>query len=429
MKRLILLLCLIALPAWADYVVIISIDGCRPEFYLPGELSKNCETVTGLRDAGSYAKGAMPAYPSMTYPGHTTIATGVTPSKHGVTANNLFDPPKPDGRGFWFARDVKVPALWDVAHKAGLTVGTVSWPCTAESKSIDWIVPEFWTTGMGNELDLMRRHATPGLLADIDTVTRGDGAAWDSYLTKLGAQIIAEHKPNLLLLHLIQTDKAQHHGGRAAADLPAALRNVDANVREIIAATKKAGIFERTTFIVLGDHGFADISKTIAPNWLLAQEGFIKDKSWRALVMNTGGSAAVYLKDPKDVVTAKEVRALLEKNAAGLYRVIDKDALTKLGGPSDAAFYLEAEPGYMFSGAHTGKTLVRSSTMKGNHGYLPTNPQMYTGFVASGRGIKKGVALDVIRLADVAPTVARLLGLKMDGAEGRVLEEILASGG
>jgi predicted AlkP superfamily pyrophosphatase or phosphodiesterase len=430
MKRWIILFWIITAPAWAqsNHVIVISLDGCRPEFYLPGALTK---TLTSLCERGSYARGALPPYPSMTYPGHTTIATGTLPARHGVNGNSLFEPPKVESRGYWYASDIKVPALWDVAHAAGLTVGTVVWPCTADSKAIDWNVTEFWTTPLGKELDLMREHSTPGLLTGIESVARGDAAAWDAYMTKIAAQIIQEHKPNLLFLHLLEADKVQHHGGRTAPELPEALQHLDADVQAIIDAAQKAGIVERTTFIVLGDHGFADISQTIAPNSLLASNGFITVTDtgiadWRAMVVNTGGSAGVYLNHGQD---AAEVRALLEKNGKRLYRIIDKEELVKLGGPRDAAFYLEAEPGYMFVGGSTGKTLVRPSQLKGNHGFLPTNPQLHTGFIAAGRGIKKGVVLDLIRLTDVAPTVARLLGLKLDETDGRVLEEILTTGG
>lgn len=430
MKRILLLACWLAgLPAGAagNHVVIVSLDGCRPEFYLPGQLAENCPTLTELRARGSCARGAMPPYPSLTYPGHTTIATGVSPARHGITGNNRFEPPAPEGRGFWYASDVQATALWDVAHAAGLTVGSVSWPCTAGSKAIAWNIPEFWTTAQGKEIDLMQRFASPGLWEAIGGLTAERlNANRDEFLAACAVHILREHKPNLMFIHLLEADKVQHKGGRDAAELPAALRRLDAHVKTFLETVKAAGLEDRTTFLVLGDHGFANVRQVIAPNWLLATNGLLSATGWRAMVMNTGGSAGVYLKNPNDAATAKQVRLLLEKHAAGLYRIIDKDTLSKLGGPRDAAFYLEAEPGYMFSGARTGSTLVRPATLKGNHGFLPTNPQMHTGFLAAGRGIKAGIVLDTVRLADVAPTVARLLGVKLDGAEGRVLEELLA---
>ena len=427
-------------PTDGNHVIIISLDGFRAEFYLPGPKSKACETLTELRGSGSYAQHVLPPYPSMTYPGHATIVTGVSPARHGITANSRFEPPATESRGFWFASDLQAPALWDVAHQAGLTVGAVSWPSTAGSKSIDWNLPEFWTTPLGNELVLMRQYATPGLIPRIEqssvsmqTARTNNASHWDAFLTAGATTIIGGYKPSLLYVHLIEADKVQHKGGRSAPELPAAMRRLDNDLYDIIQATKKAGIYENTTFIVLGDHGFSDVSDAIAPNVVLAGLGFItQDKAgadWKAMVQNTGGSAAVYLRDPKDATTTAQVRGLLTNRSLGqdgkrLYSIIDKEQLTKLGGPRDAAFFLEAEPGYMFLGATTGE-FVRKASLKGNHGFLPEKPEMHTGFIAAGRGIKKGVVLDTIRLADVAPTVAGLLGIEMKNTEGRVLKEIL----
>jgi predicted AlkP superfamily pyrophosphatase or phosphodiesterase len=428
-------------PAASRHVIIISLDGFRPEFYLPGDASSACPTLTGMRNAGSCAKGAIAAYPSMTYPGHATIATGVSPARHGVNANTIFEPPATEGRGYFFASDIQVPALWDVAHKAGLTVGSVSWPCTAGSKSIDFDFPEFFTTKVGKEFDLTFKHATPGLFdklgatRDSMTTIRTNGAAWDAFLANCAIKLIEIERPNLLFVHLLESDKEQHKNGRNAPELPAVMRRLDGLVRDIIEATKKAGIYERTTFIVLGDHGFANVSQSIRPNVLLARKGFItlEDKrvtDWKAMVQNTGGSAGVYVKNPKDTGTVAEVRALLEANASvdgkRLFTIIDKEQLVKLGGPRDAAFYLEAEPSYMFSGSLSGDELVTKAPLKGNHGFLPTKTELYTGFIVAGPGVKKGVTLDTIRLADVAPTVAQLLGTEMKNTDGRALTEILA---
>jgi predicted AlkP superfamily pyrophosphatase or phosphodiesterase len=427
-------------PSGDNHVIIVSLDGFRPEFYLPGLRSKACETLVELRDGGSYAKAVLPPYPSMTYPGHATIATGVLTARHGITANTRFDPPTTEGRGFWFASDLQAPPLWDIAHRAGLTVGTVSWPTTAGSKSIDWNLPEFWTTPLGGELVMMRQYATPGLVPQLEqssgsmqTARNRDAGHWDAFLTAAAAMIIREHRPNLLCVHLLEADKVQHKEGRSAPELPAAMRRLDNDLYEIIQATKKAGIYESTTFVVVGDHGFADVSEAIAPNVVLAGLGFItQDKTggdWKAMVQNTGGSAAVYLKDPRDATTAGQVRGLLTNRSYGqdgkhLYSIIDKEELAKLGGPRDAAYFLEAEPGYMFVGALTGE-FIRKSLVKGAHGYRPDKPEMRTGFIAAGRGVKKGVVLDTIRLTDVAPTVAALLGTEMKNVEGRVLTEIL----
>jgi len=69
--------------------------------------------------------------------------------------------------------------------------------------------------------------------------------------------------------------------------------------------------------------------------------------------------------------------------------------------------------------------LLRSPPLKGNHGYLPTEPGLQTGFIAAGRGIKKGVVIDSMRLVDVAPTIAQLLGIELKDTDGHPIHEIL----
>ena len=425
--------------AGSNYVVMITLDGMRPEFYLPSDLSVGTQTLSNLMQEGSYAKAAYPPYPSFTYPGHTTMVTGDFPARHGITANEVFDPVATEPRWFWYASDIQVPTIWDVAHNAGLTVGTVSWPVSAGSKSIDWEFPEFPTTTNG--FKQFHKYTSPGLLAEIEAVAgpitnAGELATgkWDNLIAATAIDIIQRHKPNLLLVHFIESDHAQHIAGRSNPNLPDILHKLDGHIHDIIEATKKAGIYDQTTFIVHGDHGFADIHRMIAPNVLLAREGLItldgkKVTDWKAFTQHTGGSAAVYVKDPKDTATLEKVHALLQEHAVDsssnrLYRIVEKPELVALGGPRDASFYIEGELGVMFSGAATGD-FFRLATLQGNHGYLPTKPGLQTGFIAAGRGIKKGVILDSTRLVDVAPTIAQLLGVKLGNTDGHAIQEIL----
>ncbi len=419
------------------YVVMITLDGMRPEFFLPSDLSKGNSTLIGLREAGSYAKAAFPPYPSFTYPSHTSMVTGDFPARHGITGNEMFEPTVEKPRWFWFATDIQVPTIWDVAHKAGLKVGAVSWPVSAKSKSIDWELPEFPTNEEG--FAQFREHTSPGLLSAVEPTAGAITNAgplgsdkWDNFVAATAIHIIQEHQPNLLLVHFIEADHTQHKSGRSAPELPEVLRRIDSHIHDIMEATKKAGVYERTTFIVLGDHGFADVKQALAPNVLLAQSGLITldgkhVTDWKAFIEHTGGSAAVHVKDPQDKATLDKVHSLLQEHStdsAGnrLYRIVEKEELVKLGGPREVAFYLEGEPGNMFSGAATGD-FIHSAPLKGNHGYLPR--KLPTGFLIAGRGVKKGVVLDQIGVVDVGPTIAQLLGLELKDTDGRVLKELL----
>src|SRR5271170_6460137 len=192
--------------ASSNYVVMITVDGMRPEFYLPSDLSVGTQTLSNLMQEGSYAKRVYPPYPSFTYPGHTAMVTGDFPARHGITANEVFDPTATEPRWFWYASDIQVPAIWDLAHQAGLKVGAVSWPVSAGSKSIDWDFPEFPTTTNGYKQ--FREYTTPGLLAEIEAVAGSitnagqlSSGKWDNLIAAAAVDIIHQHQPNLLLVH------------------------------------------------------------------------------------------------------------------------------------------------------------------------------------------------------------------------------------
>ena len=85
---------------------------------------------------------------------------------------------------------------------------------------------------------------------------------------------------------------------------------------------------------------------------------------------------------------------------------------------------IEAEPGFVFSDNATGPTLRAAATRAGG-GYLPGHSEMDAGFVAWGPGIARGVRIPVMHQTDVAPTLAPLMGVALEGAEGRVLVGVL----
>ncbi|HMP75505.1 MAG TPA: ectonucleotide pyrophosphatase/phosphodiesterase [Kiritimatiellia bacterium] len=424
----------------AQHVVVISIDGLRPSFYLDAKFSKAVPTLVALRRAGSHAKRVDPPYPSLTYVGHASISTGARPARHGVAFGNNLDPIRDPDRGAWFAEDLKSPALWDRAAEAGLTTATLSWPSTAGATNITWNFPEFWPSRYGAEITLVRRHATPELLDIADSVQRRWPEALskaedrDAFIARLAEELIRRGQPDLMMVHFVEPDKAQHRYGPGSSSTRAAMTRADNLVLRLREAVRKAGNESNTAWIIVGDHGFADVEFSIAPNVLLAEHGYLTvDKGtirdWTAITANSGGSAGVYLKDPKDRKTARAVRKLLEQHAESetgevYFRIVERAQLDALGAAPTAAFYLEGDPSYMFSGSLAGGFL-RKSSLRGQHGYLPDRLAMKTGFIAAGAGIRSRSMIEDMALIDVAPTVAALLGLDMPSAEGRVLTEVL----
>ena len=108
------------------HVVIISIDGLVPDYYTaPARVGLRAPNLIRMKLDGAYAEGVEGIYPSVTYPAHTTIITGVKPATHGIVHNRIFEAPTDTQtrEWYWFSKDLKTETLWSVAKKAGLITG------------------------------------------------------------------------------------------------------------------------------------------------------------------------------------------------------------------------------------------------------------------------------------------------------------------
>jgi arylsulfatase A-like enzyme len=433
MLRVLLFVLILPLP-WPEaaapgrHVVLISLDGLRPEFYL--DPSYPAPTLRALAAAGSQVRRAEPVFPSVTYPSHATIVTGVRPSRHGVLFNSILEADGTRGRWYEEASDLRAPPLWEWAHAAGLRTAAVSWPTTYNAK-IDLLLPERDYYARRHPLELITQATTPGLFERI-RVAPSDGifkniVEWDAFLTGVAAGIVREARPHLLLLHLVQTDHYQHRHGRDADEVKQAVARADAHVASIVAALRDAGLEDRAVVVVTGDHGFQDVRRDVFPNHVLARAGLRgcprPGEGWRATAHVAGGAAAVFVNPRGDAEAAKAAEAALRAEAGDRYTIVSRAELDALGAMEGAAFAVEAAPGYAIGGA-CDRGLSRAAS-GGTHGFLPSRESMATGFVAMGDGVRAGVTIDSMRLVDVAPTIARLLGVPAPPVEGRVLTEIL----
>jgi hypothetical protein len=148
-------------------------------------------------------------------------------------------------------------------------------------------------------------------------------------------------------------------------------------------------------------------------------------KSWSALSRANGGTAFVYAKTDEAAVGAR--RALTAEAARSRsFRVVGAEEMLAKGADPEAWFGLEAEPGFGFGNQIVGPVL-QPGARRGVGGYLSRHPGTEAGFVAWGRGIRPGVRVPVLRQADVAPTVARLLGIDLGEVAGRAVIGILST--
>lgn len=423
------MIALLLLLLQAEHVVVVSIDGFRPEFYL-GDF--DAPTLKALAREGAAAKAVLSVFPSTTYPAHASIVTGVRPWKHGVVANTLWSESGGTRDWHWQASHFKARTLWQAAREKGLKVAVTYWP-TAVGADVDWLLGEIWDPEPKGTLDRLRAASTPGLLAELceasgipEAEIARDKSAIDRFSVAAAAHVFRTRKPHLQFVHLLCVDDVQHKQGRDAAAVRAAVKEQDGHIARIREAIRASGVEARTLLLVLGDHGFVDVDRNLNPNALLRDAGWVvvkdgKAESWRALARSSGGSCAIYVKDPADI---PGVRELFRSKAGEMYEVLERPALDALGYDPGAALALDPRGGWAFSGAFTTSFIEGTPTVKGNHGQRPSRPGLATGLIAAGPGIRPGTSIASLRLIDVAPTIAKILGLSMPDVEGEAVAEL-----
>jgi predicted AlkP superfamily pyrophosphatase or phosphodiesterase len=423
----------------SSHVIMISIDGLVPDYYTaPERVGLRSPNLAMLKSGGAYAEGVEGVYPTVTYPSHTTLVTGMRPAAHGIVQNRIFEAPtEPQTRAwYWHAKALKTETLWTTAKKAGMVTAAVGWPVTVGA-DIDYNVPEIYEPGENPQTwKLVAQHSTPSLLEKALGADGSKELSVDDRLTKVSEYIITSHRPNLMLIHLIELDGAHHRNGPRTKPAIEMAEREDGYIGRIVEATRRAGIFEKTTFLIVSDHGFASIDKRFAPNVVLAREKLItldgsgKAAEWKAAAWPAGGSCAIVLRDAADKETEAKVMAIfsdmVKRTGSPIKQVISRGDLQRMGAIPQAALMLEAASGYSFGEALTGPEVSDSGeSYRGTHGYLPTSDEMRASLIIYGAGVRNGAKVRLARMIDVAPTVAALLKLSLPKTEGKQIKGLL----
>lgn len=416
-------------------VVIISLDGTAE--YMLEDPQVPMPTLMRMAKEGAKAEYMLPINPTITWPNHTSIVTGVRADKHLLLFNGKVEWPTPDGPPRINPKVpemelVHAPTLYDVAHKAGLTTGQVDWPAADGSPNIDWAFGEC------PDLDgASAKEVIAAGLAEKKFVTGclGGPQAWRNRLwSDAAVQMIEKHHPNVMLIHILSPDSIHHMYGTGGFASSYALAFSDDRIREILDAIKRAGIEKTTTVFVVSDHGHRDIEKAVHPDFVLRQAGILtgagKDAKSQVWIAPDSGVAMVFIPQAENRPALIAKVTALFRGVGGVDQVLSGDELLKAGFPSHSAdarapdIVLGAAAGYAFEGG-SDAVLITPSRQKSTHGFMNSDPKMHAIFIAWGAGIKPGVVLPAIRNVDVAPTAAKILGVSLPNVDGRVLTEIL----
>ena len=361
-------------------------------------------TLRRLAASGASARTMRPVDPTVTWANHTSMVTGVTPAQHGVIFNGLLIR-KPGAAPVvepWRDKQELVHGrtLYDAAHEKGLTTAQVDWVAILNAPSITWEFPERPDPKGGIAQDAVKA----GILtqADLEGFASKNILWRDRIWTMAAAHIIRQHRPNLMLFHLLNLDSTQHRYGPRTPAAMAAMALLDTQVATILQAVQDGGMGPRTTVFVVSDHGFKPVKRQIRPNTIFAKAGLLKTDggkvaSAQVYSVPEGGSALVYVTVPdRDGTLLAKSKAMLA-GVEGIDLVVEAPDFAKYGLPAPTAtgqmgaLMLTAKDGYAFTADSAEPAVVDAPAGSlGSHGYVASDPDLQALFIASGRNIKPG---------------------------------------
>jgi len=419
----------------AERILLVSVAGLPPRAYGAAGEAPWMRTLAALARDGAAADAVVPVTPASPGPAHATLATGRTPTAHGLVADHPLGDRGADPARQRLATAIETPVLWALAKQADVSTALIGWP-TSVGANADWLFPELIPARLGETSPaLLDGQVTPELWQaarglGVDRPEAGfPGPVRDDLLAGLACHVLSrEAPPRLTLLRFSQTELPLLRAGPTAREAAEAFAGVDDALARVLGCLASAGRLATTALLVVGDAPVAPVHTLIQPNRALAEAGLIVPsvtgrsgiQRWDALVRSNGTSAFVYARDSESAVLAR--RALEGAAVRTLaFRIVSADEMLALGSDRDAWFGLEASSGHAFGDGLRGSELVGPSAARGAWGAFAAGPSDALGFVAWGAGVRSGIRIPELRQTDVAPTVARLLRLALPAAEGRPL--------
>jgi predicted AlkP superfamily pyrophosphatase or phosphodiesterase len=366
-------------------VILISIDGFRAD-YLNRGVTPN---LKALADGGARAERMAPSFPSLTFPNHYTLVTGLVPDHHGIVNNTFEDPALPDGK-FRIASKAAVTdrkswdggtPIWVTAERAGIRTGTEFWP--------------------GSEADI--QGVRPSLYTPFDQKVTSDDRV-DKLLSWL--DLPAAQRPAFMTLYFDIVDTAGHYHGPDSPEVNAAAATVDSAIGRLEAGLKARGV--TANLVIVADHGMAPTP----PDQHLFMDTWADPASFR--VVTSEAVAGLVPLTPE-----AETRLLAHHDHAACYRKAQIPAHFHYGtNPRIPPVVCIADVGWLLT-THEAEARY-SHPLLGEHGYDPADPLMGALFIANGPKFLPGVVLKPFPNTDVYPLLARLLDLMPEPNDGHI---------
>jgi predicted AlkP superfamily pyrophosphatase or phosphodiesterase len=415
-------------PDTSHRVLLISIDGLRPEFYTDS-VHWPAPTLQAMARSGVSAPAVQTVFPSVTYPAHTTLVTGAWPGRHGILGNIDVDSLGNEVPAAEYSR-IQAPTIWELAHSKGMRTAAIGWPVTIGAP-IDYMIPEAEQNGnyTGYKYLPMFQYDKPGeLLEELETQAIGkmsnttfhfrNHTSIDIRLSLMAAHILQVHRPGFMALHIAQMDEAQHKNGRNGEFVRSSLAFTDALIFHLVNTLRYAGLLEHTTIVITGDHGFTDYHYYLSPNSWLKKAGLYNSESdWQVKFLITGSSGRLIFNQHRYRFTAQQQKQLINKVTKALQTLPDsiRRQVTIHSGAHIPGLMNEQENMLLIS-SNNGFYFDKDENNPGPkpahggaHGSSPLDPQLNTGLIVWGTAVKAPAQTGKLLLTDVFPLLSRLI--------------------
>jgi predicted AlkP superfamily pyrophosphatase or phosphodiesterase len=359
------------------HMVLLSVDGLDHRYLRDcDKLGLKIPNLRRLMREGEWADGVVGEVPTITWPSHTTMITGVPPAVHGIEQNQLWD------YGL-----IKVKTIWNDLRENNRTSASITWPVTVGAP-VTWNIPEYFEKRQGGGMDLaaIRKKATPGLVDEMAAKFPSFPQQWvDDRTRTLAALFLIQQKhPDFLAIHLVDLDAEEHDTRPFSAASKAILEYTDELIGRILAALPKD-----TVLALVSDHGFVQVDKTVHPSV---------------------GTVTPFVVSTNDAKVAAQLESLRQDPANGIGRKIPGSEWKRFqpGKPEPLAAYEPADL-FLFSPQPTDGSYGKPYEV-GTHGLWPGRPEYRSVFILWGPGIKPRKTPEMSML-EIYPRLKRILSL------------------
>jgi predicted AlkP superfamily pyrophosphatase or phosphodiesterase len=359
-------------------VILVSLDGFRWDYFGRAPTPN----MDALMARGVHARWMVPVFPSITFPNHYSIATGLYPEHHGIVGNEIEDPQS----GLWFRiRDTSAvrdsrwwggEPLWVTAERQGVRAGTYFWP--GSEATIEGVRPSF-TVRFDNRVPGQQR---------VDGVV-----GW--------LELPREQRPRLVTMYFSNTDQAGHEYGPDSPEMLDAVRAVDSLVGLLVTGLERRGLLDQVNIVLVSDHGMAATS----PSRAIFVDDYVDPE--RLDIVSThavlfararGGDAAGLA---RALGRAPHLSVYLRGEVPERFHYRDNPRITDIVGVADEGWLVV-----------TRAEAAARRFPGGEHGYDNALASMRAIFIAAGPAFKRGFTSEPFQNIHVYDLICAVLGLR-----------------